>query len=378
MNQMKRIAVLVLNNFVNDNRVQKIASSLGQHQYDVTVVAFLKGAVEEKESHPNYKVHRIRLKSSGLPSGNKIFGAIKYLEFIFKTIRHYRSYDIIHCNDFEAMFIGVCVKCTRPKLQLVYDCHEYERERTAMNFVKKWSTRMLEPIVIRFARQVFVVSPGILSEYQRLYPSAKTDLLMNVPHIQEFDNQHLLRKAFGLRDDQRIYLYQGALTVGRGIEVLLDTFSNFQQDHRVVVFMGYGPLVEKIKSVAANHPCVYYHPAVAYSEIMNYTSGADFGLNTPQNVSKSYYYCLPNKLFEYIHAEIPIITNNLYDCRLLVEAEQIGTVISTFDREGITQAIVTAESLDRPRIIERMKTIKARYTWQEEEQKLLAYYAQIV
>ena len=372
---MKNIAVLVLNNFVNDNRVHKIANSLGEAGHVVRVVALLKGAVSEREAHAHFNVHRLRLRSYALPNGVKIFGAIKFLEFIYRALVNYRHVDIIHCNDFEAMFVGVIIKCTKPSLILVYDCHEYERERTGMNFIKKWSTRILEPIVIRFARQVFVVSQGILQEYNRLYPKAKVDLLMNVPHIRGFSNNQLLRTRFALRNDQKIYLYQGALTVGRGIETLLRTFESMPNDRRVLICMGYGPLQSKIVDSAARCAHVFYHEAVPYNQIMDYTSGADFGLNTPQNVSKSYYYCLPNKLFEYIHAEIPIITNNLYDCRLLVESHQMGTVIETFNEAGILSAIDQADTLDLAGVKHRMTAIKKNYTWQEEEKKLIAYYA---
>jgi glycosyltransferase involved in cell wall biosynthesis len=374
---MKKIAVLVLNNFVNDNRVQKIATSLGQAGHRVTVVALLKGEVPEREQHASFNTHRIRLSTSRLPNKNKFFGALKFLEFIFHVVRHYRSQDIIHCNDFEAMFVGVVAKLTRPSLILVYDCHEYERERTGMNFIKKWSTRIFEPVVIRFARQVFVVSEGIKKEYHRMYPRAKVDLLMNLPHIRSFSNRQVLRNHFHLRDDQHIFLYQGALTMGRGIETLIETFASFTDDRKVVVFMGYGPLTQRIIDAAQKHNTIHYHPAVAYEAIMDYTSGADFGLNTPQNVSKSYYYCLPNKLFEYIHAEIPIITNNLYDCRLLVEKHRIGTVIEEFTPKGIVDAIEAAEQLNRDEIKQRMAQIKATYTWQNEEQKLIAAYASL-
>ncbi|MEN9639571.1 MAG: hypothetical protein RLZZ262_1440 [Bacteroidota bacterium] len=371
---MKNIAVLVLNNFVNDNRVQKIATSLGQVGHNVTVVALLKGDVKEREQQTHFNTHRIRLSSLRLPNNNKIFGAIKFLEFILRVVKQYRKSDIIHCNDFEAMFVGVLAKFTRPSLVLVYDCHEYERERTGMNFIKKWSTRIFEPFVIRFARQVFVVSEGIKNEYHRMYPKAKVDLLMNLPHIRSFNNDHLLRKHFQLRDDQKIFLYQGALTMGRGIETLIETFASFPDDKKVVVFMGYGPLTQRIVDAGKTNRTIYYHPAVPYNAIMDYTSGADFGLNTPQNVSKSYYYCLPNKLFEYIHAEIPIITNNLFDCRLLVEKHRIGTVIEEFTPNGIVQAIEAAAQLDRDEIKDRMSQIKATYTWQNEEKKLIAAY----
>lgn len=374
---MKNIGVLVLNNFVNDNRVHKIASSLAHTGHKVTVIALLKGNVQEREQKENYAVHRIRLRTHKLPNGNKLFGALKYLEFIYKVIRTYRTSDILHCNDFEAMFVGFIAKLSRPKLILVYDCHEYERERAEMNWVKKWSTRIFEPLVIRFARQVFVVSQGIKEQYHRMYPKAKVELIMNAPHLQSFEKKETFRSHFGIRADQHIFLYQGGLLPSRGVECLLNVFSAMTNDQQVIVFMGFGPLTEKIKSAAQTSKNIYYHEAVPYNKIVDYTSSADIGLITTQNVALNNYYCLPNKMFEYIHAEIPIVTNNLYDCRKIVEGHQIGTVIEQFNEPGVLEAIQKIHGMNLNEIKDRMKDIKNKYCWQNEEKKLTQAYSEL-
>jgi glycosyltransferase involved in cell wall biosynthesis len=375
---MKRIAVVVLNNFVNDNRVHKIAESLGMHDFKVTVVAFLKGDVKERDANIHYDIHRIKLRTAVLPNRNKIFGALKYLEFILKISYHYRRFDVMHCNDFEAMFVGFIAKITRPKLKLVYDCHEYERERAEMNIIKKWSTRIFEPLIIRSASQVFVVGLGIQKEYKRLYPHIQTEILMNSPHLRSFERKQILRDRFQLRADQKIYLYQGGLYPSRGVEFLIDVFERMQDDQSVMVFMGFGPLTEKVKQAASRTRHILYLPAVPYDQIFAYTSSADFGFITTQNVSLNNYYCMPNKLFEYIHAEIPIITNNLHDCRAIVEANQIGTIIETFDLLGIDQALQSANKLDISAMKKRLSILKQQYTWQKEEKKLLNCYNQII
>ena len=95
---MKKIGVLVLNNFLNDNRVHKIACSLSGAGHRVTVIAFLKGNVQEFEKKDHYQVHRIRLRASSLPNGNKLFGALKYLEFIFKIVRFNETKPPFHTS----------------------------------------------------------------------------------------------------------------------------------------------------------------------------------------------------------------------------------------------------------------------------------------
>jgi len=46
-----------------------------------------------------------------------------------------------------------------------------------------------------------------------------------------------------------IFLYQGGLNNGRGIEILLETFKNIENKNLVIVFMGYGTLEDEIKKI---------------------------------------------------------------------------------------------------------------------------------
>lgn len=373
-----RIASLVINHFINDNRVYKMAASLKNAKHEVVIVALHKDGLAQEEIFNGIPVHRIRPKALSLPDGNKLYGLIKYLSFSFLVVKHYRKFDSIHCNDFEAMLIGTLAKITRPRLKLVYDCHEYERERNGISRMYRFFVRLLEPIVIRFAAAVITVSEGIRLEYERLYHPKRLYLIMNVPHKMSPPHSTLLRKECEIRDDQKIFLYQGMLTVGRGIEMLLDVFSTMDNDRRVVVFMGNGKLAELVKEYESRYPNIRYHAAVPYEQIMTYTAGADFGLNTPQNVSLSYYYCLPNKLFEYIHAGIPIVTNNLFDCRKIVEEGKCGVVIEEFTHDGILQALDKIEAAPRAQMEENMKPLRNIYHWEHEEQKLFKLYKEIM
>ena len=79
----KKVVSLLFSNYKNDNRVFKMANSLAENGYDVTILALCYGDVPELESQGKINVRRLKLKSGALPSGNKLFGSIKYLEFIF-------------------------------------------------------------------------------------------------------------------------------------------------------------------------------------------------------------------------------------------------------------------------------------------------------
>ena len=372
-----KIVSLVINHFINDNRVFKTAKSLQDAGHEMEIVALHKDGLERYELFHEVPVRRLRPRAMSLRDGNKLYGLIKYMSYCFLVVKKYRKADAWHCNDFEAMLIGCVAKCTRPRLKLVYDCHEYERERNGISSTYRRFVRLFEPLAVRMAAAVITVSEGIRLEYERIYHPRSLHLVMNVPHRAAPPKSNTLRELFKLRSDQKIYLYQGLLTHGRGVEMLLDVFGNMKDDRRVVVFMGNGRLVPMAQQYAAKSNNIFHHPAVPYEEIMRYTTSADFGVNSMQNVSLNYYYALPNKLFEYIQAGIPIVTNNLFECRKIVEDEGCGVVIEEFTKEGILDAFDRIEGMSRDEIIQHMIPLREKYNWENEEKKLVEIYRQL-
>ena len=106
---MKTVVSIVLNHFTNDNRVLKEVLSLKKSGYSPVVVSLHAEGLKEQENIHGVLVHRIRLTSRNW-SKNKLVQLLKYFEFFYKTIKHYRQYEIIHCNDLNTLPIGVFIK----------------------------------------------------------------------------------------------------------------------------------------------------------------------------------------------------------------------------------------------------------------------------
>jgi glycosyltransferase involved in cell wall biosynthesis len=372
-----RIASVLLTNFKNDNRVFRIADSLQSKGHEVKIVAWKKGDVEEYENFNGVNVHRIVLKWVSWKSKSKWFGAIRILEFFYRSIKLYRKYDAWHCNDFEAFMVGRVAKMFNPKLKLVYDCHEYETERYGKSKLERRVTAFLERRTIHKADVVITVGPSIRKEYIRLYGLKEVFLLRNTPHKMSFPKGEVFREKFGIRKDQMIFLYQGMLAGGRGVEVLLETFLNRKSDDAVVVFMGYGNMEQPIREAAEKSPIIFLHPAVPYEQIFSFTCSADVGLNTPQNHCLSYYYCMPNKLFEYIQAGIPVLTNDLPDCRELVLTEGVGEVIPHYDVHGVNEAIALMQKKSLQSYTPALNQAKEKLHWDNEVKVLFEAYSRI-
>ena len=372
-----KIINLVLNNFVNDSRVQKTTLSLIKCGYDAQVVALHESGLLEKEVSNGLRVHRISLKSRNW-SNHTAIQILKFIEFTCRFIANYRRVDVIHCNDLSALAVGFFTKMIRWKLKLVYDSHEYAiNDLPNQSQLSIWSKYYLEKFLILFPQEVITVSNSIAEEYVRLYGIPKPRLVLNCPNFIQQNKNNFFRTQLEIREDQRIFLYQGGLSKGRGIELLLHAFTNFETDENVIVFMGYGPLDSIIQEVAKKSNTIFYYPAVEPSVLLNYTSSADFGISFIEDKCLSYRFCLPNKLFEYLMAGLPVITSNLYEMKKLVESECVGIVATDNSPEGLRVAIASSLEQQYSSVKNNVHMARKKYCWEEQEKILREIYSEI-
>lgn len=371
---MKKVTSLVLNNFTNDSRVLKENLSLQKMGYNVQVVALYEEPLAEFEAVEGIPVHRVKLKSREW-SKHKLVQLIKYFEFVYRVIKAYKQSDIIHCNDLDALPIGVVIKkFFNQQAKVIYDAHEYETQTNGLKGFQQKLTQWLEKFLIPYADKVITVSDSIANEYVNLYRISKPYLVLNTPYYTNTIKQNLFRQRFNIAAEQTIFLYQGGLSKGRGIEILLDAFSSIDET-KVIIFMGYGPLEPLIRSMSQTHRNIFFHEAVTPQELLNFTCSADFGISTIEDTCLSYRYCLPNKLFEYIMAEVPVIVSGMDEMKKLVEENHIGIVIKDNTPDALRLAIKKASELDNKTLLNNLRKLKDTYTWEEQEKVLKELYA---
>lgn len=125
--------------------------------------------------------------------------------------------------------------------------------------------------------------------------AVKPTILYNSPKFIKPKKQIFLERNFSIKQSSIIMLYQGGLSRGRGLELLLDAFKIRKDDIVVIVFMGYGELEETIKDYANKYSNIFYHVAVSPNELLDYTSSAAAAVSYIYNSCLNYYYCMPNK-----------------------------------------------------------------------------------
>ena len=376
-----KIANVVLNDFTRDNRVLKVSTELVQAGHEVTVVGLHRTHLPRTEAHKaGFSVERVRIYMPGF----RMLGALKWAELTLRIALKYRKADVWHCNDAEAFGMGLLAKWLRPQLKLVYDCHEFESERNGKPQWLSRAVRAMEERYIHKAEEVIVVSPSIRAAYESRYKPrglGRISLVRNVPNSRVHEaHSHPLRSNLGLPADAFVAIYQGALTINRGIETLLEMAPLLTGTKIHLVFMGYGMLEPQVLEAVQHHPNVHFQSAVPYEEVLAYTGDADVGLVSVKPVCLSYLYCLPNKLFESINAGIPVLVNDLPDCVALISEYGIGYRVDDDTPKGWYEALNTAASKSpawKVQAINGLRRAQKELNWEAESQRLLAIYGRI-
>jgi len=369
-----RVANIVFNPFVNDSRVLKESISLSKAGYEIEVIGHLDNGLPKQEKHDDFIIKRFTYLDRTITK-SKFTKLIVYLKYLKECISYCKDFDILHCNDLNTLPIGYIVKrFFNKKIKIVYDAHEYETEINGLTGIKRSITKYLERTLIKSVDKVITVSNAIAEEYIKLYDIEKPSLVLNTPPYQVINKKNIFREELDIDKEKTIFLYQGGFSKNRGIEILLDTFKEIEDENSVIVFMGYGELEEEIKYNTDKYNNIYFYPAVSPNVLLDYTSSADFGILFYENTCLNHYYCSPNKMFEYLMAEIPVIASNLFEMKRLVESNEIGIVAKDNTKEGLDKAIKDAIILEKSTLKHNIQKIKKVYNWEEQEKTLLNTY----
>jgi len=279
--------------------------------------------------------------------------------------------DVVHCHDTLVLPLGCIVKWLTGA-KLVYDAHELESNRNGLTRLQGGLTLRVEKLLWRFVDALIVVSPSIERWYQENIGPKPSTVILNSPLFSEGQHQDgdYLRNKFSIPIESKIFIYVGILGQGRGIDLLIETF----KDSRVsshVVFLGYGELSEELKRLANQHSNIHVHEAVPHAQVVPVVQSADFGLCLVQNVSLSDYYCLPNKLFEYCFAGVPVLASDFPDIRAVLMQYGIGECCKLAP-DDIRDAVLRLEQSQSTFEFANLTPL----SWQAQEVKLVALYQQ--
>jgi glycosyltransferase involved in cell wall biosynthesis len=385
---LARVCMHVLMPIDRDVRVEREARTLIEQGYQVTVVDLLRGDEEALvEVNKAIQVRHLPVPRKFTATRFKKWAtaraALLFFRGVFSLLRV--PADIYHAHDFNALPATYVAARLKGK-PVIFDAHELPLSEISVKarWMQALSKLVLRHIVPR-CTAVISVSPPIVQVLQEEYHAARVALVRNIPWYQSVPRSDRLSKHLGLPPETRILLFQGNLGANRALDLLIRSV-RFLPSQAVLVLLGPPRLEVQVvldELIASEGVAdrVKILPPVHYSELLSWTASADVGLAVFRpDFSLNVRWCLPNKLFEYLMAGLPILASSLDSVRELVETQQVGRVVEDMTPEGI--AAVINELLADPAALEQMrqnalKLVRSSLCWEQERVHLLELYAQI-
>ncbi|MGC9331337.1 MAG: glycosyltransferase [Bacteroidales bacterium] len=365
---MKKIYITVTNDLQADQRMHKTALTLRDAGYDVCLLGRI--LPESQPIERPYQTKRFRF----IFNRGMLFYAAYNIRLFFFLLFH--SWDIVLSCDMDSLPAGFLASKLRRK-HVVFDSHELFSEvpeiqhKPIVKSVWRWFEKLLIPRV----NYVFTVSEHIAAYYHQHY-GTKAVVIRNLP----FKTPAAHGKS-PVKPSLPFVLYQGALNTGRGIEKLMDAMQYVSELSLVIA--GSGPLESFLYSKRASlnyKERIYLTGRLGFNELSALTSQAWLGVSLEEDKGLNYRFALPNKLFDYIKAGVPVLVSDFPEMRHFVETTQTGWWISP-DADAKTLASkITAVWHDKASYKQHRENTKAaieEHNWEKESLKQLEVFRTI-
>lgn len=302
---------------------------------------------------------------------------IKSLEWSLRVLIRYRKQQVACVNAHSLAVLPLCwVLSVLTRARLVYDTHELETETSGNKGVRQKLAKFVERIFVKRADFIFVVSDSIRDWYVNRYNIKAPTTVRNIPIVDQAPMSDIPKEISALPIPQTAvkFIYQGGFISGRGIELLLETFAASPSAH--LILMGSGPLIGAVQTASKCYENIHLLPAVPPNQVLKYTRSADIGVCLTDNSCLSHFFSLPNKVFEYLQAGLPILVNPLLEQQKIVRQYQCGWVapedrheLQALLRQLDTKAIAAAR-----KGVERAKT---DLNWSKEKLLIASAYREL-
>lgn len=368
---MKRIIISVTTDLATDQRVHRAALTLHDAQFDVLVVGRkLKNSLP-LQNFP-YKTKRFSL----LWEKGPLFYAAYNVRLFFFLLSH--KADILYSNDLDTLLPNYFVSKFKSK-ELYYDCHEYFTGMPELEGRKPpyriWKT--IERSIFPKLKHIITVNDSMAKLYSDEY-RVNVNVVRNLPMAaDEKSNPVRAKKDFHL-PEKKLIIFQGAgINIHRGAEEALLAMQYVND--AALVFAGSGDVIPKLKSMVKEFNLeqkVFFTGKLPPSELKALTRLAHIGLSLDKDTNINYRFSLPNKLFDYIQAGVPVLASPLPEISKIISEYNIGLFISNHESEHIAEKINTMLSDDVQYLKwkENLKRAAGDLNWEKEKTKFLALF----
>ena len=369
---MKRVILSVTNDLVTDQRLEKVCDFLVSNGFEILLVGrrYRNSPSLEPRKYATKRLHLIFRKGFA-------FYAEYNLRLFFYLL--FKKCDILVANDLDTLLPNFLVSRIRKK-KIIYDSHEYFcglPELEGRPFVTAF-WKKIERFCFPHLPEVTTVSSSIAEIYDKEYPQRdnKVKVVRNFPRR----NKPALtetRATLGLPEDKKLIVMQGAINKDRGAEELILAMK--ETDNALLLIIGNGDVIPHLNKLVDNENLsgkIKFIPRLTPERLFQYTTHCDLGCSLEKDTNANYRYALPNKLFDYIRAGLPVLVSDLPEMKKIIAESQVGETIESHSPSDIAASISSlfADTQRYNYYKQNTKAAAEKYCWENEEGVLRQVY----
>jgi len=300
----------------------------------------------------------------------QLLGYIRYIKEVIEYLK-INNFDYLHCHDFDTLVIGYIMKFKNRTMKLVYDEHDllylyFDNRKGAQNSLISKLIKNAELLLLKKVDYHIVVSPKM----KKLYKN-RTNIIVinNAPLRNSFNNIEKQKR-------QNIVIgFIGAVRYFEELKILLDVANSFSN---IGIFIaGKGVKFRMIEEY------------ISQKEFKNVEVFGEYKLEQLEELysciditylvypSKDSEISLPNKFFESIVTETPIIADRNSEFGKLVESDSLGWIVDFKNLEQSLNKLFTELSCKKDSLSsykENIKKNKEIYYWEKNTNKLISIF----
>lgn len=368
------IAMLLHKSVQHDSRVRREASALARAGHGVTVLELAAvPAGEWLDGFARRSVQTPAWMRTRLPF--HLYRIAFLIGFVRALVR--LKPDVVHAHD-AAMLLPGIVGARLTGARLVYDSHELATSVPYRERAWAWFVASIERLVVPRCAAVITVSDGIAQRLRLRYRLPSTPTVVRNVTALHASGPGGLRRRLGIDAHTPLILHQGAPAPARGCEELIEAVARLERVHLAFLGDAEAEYAEHLREVLRGWDVadrVTLLPGVPLEELLAHTAEADVGVTLLQDTCENHRLALPNKLFEYIAAGVPVVTSALPEIQRLVEGYGVGWCVTPGEPDTLARTLHHALAHGRgEELRERLSRAAGELCWSREQHRLLGLY----
>ena len=245
-----------------------------------------------------------------------------------------------------------------------------------------WAVDLLERLTTRLADGVVVVA-GVRARQlaDKGIDPERIVCVMNTPFLSESVIQRLLEGNCETPSERTVRLvYLGVIREGRGLQSVIRALPTFEKTAASVEFRvaGDGPHVPKLKRLAKElgvEEKVTFEGYIDSERVPEFLLSGTIGV-VPHELNSHWENTVPNKLFDYMSAGLPVVATDAPPVRKLIEELGCGAIIPAGASPEAIRDIIIDIVQDDPENMgcQGRQAVRDGFNWTAQAEQLLALF----